>query len=110
MGFNDGEKVLPENTKSVIWDTFYEIMFFAREEKGGIPMKIAEPNLLTLDYWRDEVSYQGITLPSGTIGCAALNIPDDVIDRLKQIIILPVFIFPRAPQKCKSGFCDRERK
>ncbi len=48
-------------------------------------MKIAEPNLLTLDYWRDEVSYQGITLPSGTIGCAALNIPDDVIDRLKQI-------------------------
>ena len=48
-------------------------------------MKIAEPNLLTLDYWRDEVSYQGITLPSGSIGCAALNIPDDVIDRLKQI-------------------------
>ena len=48
-------------------------------------MKIAEPNLLTLDYWRDEVSYQGITLPSGTIGCAALNTPDDVIDRLKQI-------------------------
>ena len=48
-------------------------------------MKIAEPNLLTLDYCRDEVSYQGITLPSGTIGCAALNIPDDVIDRLKQI-------------------------
>lgn len=48
-------------------------------------MKIAEHNILTLDYWRDEVSYQGITLPSGTIGCAALNIPDDVIDRLKQI-------------------------
>ena len=77
--------MLPENTKSVIWDTFYEIILFAKEEKGGIPMKIAEPNLLTLDYWRDEVSYQGITLPSGTIGCAALNIPDDVIDRLKQI-------------------------
>ncbi len=48
-------------------------------------MRIAEPNLLTLDYWRDEVSYQGITLPSGSIGCAALNISDDVIDRLKQI-------------------------
>ena len=79
------KKVLPGYSKSVIWDTFYEIMFFAREEKGGIPMKIAEPNLMTLDYWRDEVSYQGITLPSGTIGCAALNIPDDVIDRLKQI-------------------------
>ena len=28
------KKVLPEATKSVIWDTFYEIMFFAREERG----------------------------------------------------------------------------
>lgn len=77
--------MLPEKTKSVIWDTFYEIMIFAREEKVGIPMKIAEPNLLTLDYWRDEVSYQGITLPSGTIGCVALNISDDVIEKLKQV-------------------------
>lgn len=50
-------------------------------------MKIAEPNLLTLDYWRDEVSYQGITLPSGSIGCAALNIPDDVIEKMKQIYL-----------------------
>ena len=48
-------------------------------------MKIAEHNILTLDYWRDEVSYQGITLPSGSIGCAALNISDDVIEKLKQI-------------------------
>ena len=35
MGFNDDEKkFLPETTKSVIWYTFYEIMFFAREERG----------------------------------------------------------------------------
>ena len=94
------KKLLPENTKSVIWDTFYEIMFFAREEKGGIPMKIAEPNLLTLDYWRDEVSYQGITLPSGSIGCAALNIPDDVIDRLKQIS-LPLLTAVEAVNKLR---------
>ena len=79
------KKMLPENTKSVIRDTFYEIMIFAREEKGVIAMKIAEHNLLTLDYWRDEVSYQGITLPSGSIGCAVLNISDDVIETLKQI-------------------------
>ena len=26
------KKLLPENTKSVIWDTFYEIMLFAKEE------------------------------------------------------------------------------
>ena len=48
-------------------------------------MIIAENGLLTLDYWRDEVSYQGITLPSGSIGCAALNISDDVVKELKQI-------------------------
>jgi hypothetical protein len=48
-------------------------------------MIIAENGLLTLDYWRDEVSYQGITLPSGSIGCAALNISDDVVEELKQI-------------------------
>ena len=48
-------------------------------------MRIAEHNILTLDYWRDEVSYQGITLPSGSIGCAVLNISDDVIEKLKQI-------------------------
>ncbi len=63
-------------------------------------MKIAEPNLLTLDYWRDEVSYQGITLPSGSIGCAALNIPDDVIDRLKQIS-LPLLTAVEAVNKLR---------
>ncbi len=50
-------------------------------------MIIAENGLLTLDYWRDEVSYQGITLPSGSIGCAALNISDGVIEKLKQIYL-----------------------
>jgi len=58
-------------------------MIFAT--KGGDCMIIAENGLLTLDYWRDEVSYQGITLPSGSIGCAALNISDDVVEELKQI-------------------------
>jgi hypothetical protein len=29
------KKLFPENTKSVIWDTFYEIMLFAKEEKRG---------------------------------------------------------------------------
>lgn len=50
-------------------------------------MKIAEHNVLTLDYWRDEVSYEGITLPTGSIGCAALNISDPVIEKLKQICL-----------------------
>lgn len=86
-------------------------------------MKIAEPNLLTLDYWRDEVSYQGITLPSGTIGCAALNIPDDVIDRLKQISLpllaaveavnklqlKPDLLAPCREASCKCWSCCRKK-
>ena len=27
------KKLFPENAKSVIWDTFYEIILFAKEEK-----------------------------------------------------------------------------
>ena len=37
---------------------------------------IIDHNLLTLDYWQDSVSYEGKTVPSGTIGCEALNFSD----------------------------------
>ena len=37
---------------------------------------IIDHNLLTLDYWQDSVTYEGKTVPGGTIGCEALNIPD----------------------------------
>ena len=60
-------------------------MLFVKGEKGEIATKIAEHNILTLDYWRSEVSYQSITLPSGSIGCAVLNISDDAIEKLKHI-------------------------
>ncbi len=63
-------------------------------------MNIAEPAMLTLDFSRDEVSYQGITLPSGSIGCAALNIPDDVIEKLKQIY-LPLLAAVEAVNKIR---------
>lgn len=46
---------------------------------------IEEHNLLTLDFWQDEVTYEGRTQPSGSIGCAALNIPDETIAELTQI-------------------------
>ena len=36
---------------------------------GAMP----EHNLLTLDYWQDSVSYEGKTVPSGTIGCEVLK-------------------------------------
>ena len=43
-----------------------------------------EHNLLTLDYWKDSVSYEGKTVPSGTIGCEALNISDVLREKLAQ--------------------------
>lgn len=44
-------------------------------------------NLLTLDYWQDSVTYEGKTVPSGTIGCEALNIPDTLREKLAQASI-----------------------
>lgn len=41
-----------------------------------------EHNLLTLEFGRDTVTYEGRTAPSGTLGCEALNIPDEVIAAL----------------------------
>jgi len=40
---------------------------------------------LTLDFWQDSVTYEGQTMPSGTLACAALNIPDETIERLSQL-------------------------
>ena len=74
-------------TESVLSDSIYVTIRIQAKNEGVIAMNIAEPALLTLDFLRDEVSYQGITLPSGSIGCAALNIPDDVIEKVKQIYL-----------------------
>lgn len=41
-----------------------------------------EHNLLTLEFGRDTVAYEGRTVPSGTLGCEALNIADQVIAAL----------------------------
>ena len=48
---------------------------------------IIDHNLLTLDYWQDSVTYEGKTVPSGTIGCEALNIPDTLREKLAQASI-----------------------
>ena len=42
-------------------------------------MSILNQNLLTLDFWQDKVTYAGHTLPTGSIGCAAMNISDEQI-------------------------------
>ncbi len=41
-------------------------------------------NVLSLDFWQDTVTYAGSVMPTGTIGCAVLNIPDGTIARLDQ--------------------------
>ncbi len=44
-----------------------------------------EHNILSLDFWQDTVTYEGKTNPTGMLGCAALNIPDAVIDKLDEL-------------------------
>ncbi len=43
-----------------------------------------EHNLLTLEFGRDTVTYEGRSVPPGTFGCEALNIPDSVIASLAE--------------------------
>ena len=52
-----------------------------------LSMSILNQNLLTLDFWKDEVTYAGHTLPTGSIGCAAMNISDEQIGQLMQLAI-----------------------
>ena len=42
-------------------------------------------NMLTLDFWQDAVTYEGQTIPTGTLGCDALNIPDEIIEKLNPL-------------------------
>ncbi len=39
-------------------------------------------NVLSLDFWQDIVTYAGNVMPTGMIGCAVLNIPEETIARL----------------------------
>lgn len=44
-------------------------------------------NILSLDFWQDTAIYGGKSFPSGTLGCDALNIPPNVIERLNYLCI-----------------------
>lgn len=44
-----------------------------------------EHNLLTLDFWQDSVTYEGTTMPTGTLGCEVLNISDSTIEKLTNL-------------------------
>ena len=40
---------------------------------------------VSLDFWNGLAFYSGKSFPCGTIGCDALNIPAEVIERLKEL-------------------------
>lgn len=48
-------------------------------------MSILNQNLLTLDFWQDKVTYGKRIMPTGSIGCAALNITDEQIGALTTL-------------------------
>jgi len=50
-------------------------------------MSILDQNLLTLDFWQDKVTYAGHTLPTGSIGCAAMTISDEEIGQFMQFAV-----------------------
>lgn len=50
-------------------------------------MSILNQNLLSLDFWQDKVTYAGHALPTGSVGCAAMNITDEQIRSLVQLAI-----------------------
>ena len=44
-------------------------------------------DILSLDFWQDTVTYEGQTIPTGTLGCEALNIPDEIIKKLNPLCV-----------------------
>ena len=47
-------------------------------------MNLIEHTLLTLDFWQNNVTYEGKSMPTGTLACAALNLSDEVITKLSK--------------------------
>ncbi len=46
-----------------------------------------EHNMLTLDFWQDAVTYEGHTMPTGSLGCSALNISKKTISTLDKLCV-----------------------
>jgi len=47
-------------------------------------LNLIEHTLLTLDFWQDNVTYEGKSMPTGTLACTALNLSDEVTAKLSQ--------------------------
>ena len=60
--------------------------------------------VLSLDFWQDTVTYEGCTMPAGTIGCEVLNIPDITIENLDT----PCNVLNQLLQGMNTGSLDME--
>ena len=60
--------------------------------------------VLSLDFWQDTVTYEGSTMPAGTIGCEVLNIPDSTIEKLDT----PCNVLNQLLQGMNTGSVDME--
>ena len=70
-------------------------------------MNLIEHNLLTLDFWQDHVTYEGKSMPTGTLACAALNLPDEVIAKLSRLC-MPLNLYMGALQLGQAGMGQME--
>ena len=74
---------------------------------GGGRLNLIEHNLLTLDFWQDHVTYEGKSMPTGTLACAALNLPDEVIAKLSRLC-MPLNLYMGALQLGQAGMGQME--
>ena len=59
--------------------------------------------VLSLDFWQDTVTYEGCTMPTGTIGCEVLNIPDSTIEKLDTPLIIDQSKISKDVKEFKAG-------
>ena len=57
--------------------------------------------ILTLDFWKDTITYQKRIMPTGSLACAALNISDDAILSVQNLI-------NSRPRKCLGWLSPAE--
>ena len=70
-----------------------------------------EHNLLTLEFGRDTVTYEGRCMPTGTLGCEALNISDEAIASLAEPCkSLNEFISALGKLSVPDGMMNRARE
>ena len=70
-------------------------------------MNLIEHALLTLDFWQDNVTYEGKSMPTGTLACAALNLSDEVIAKLSQLC-MPLNLYMGSLQLGQSDTTQME--